>query len=322
MTRKTIIQIVAILLVGAATAYGVLSVKRDHAPDGQGAHEDEGESHNDAHDDDLRTEIAESVMADMGIRILSAGSCKIAPSMRISGLVVSDPQRTAHLSARYDGMVRRVNTHIGDRVHKGEILAQIEGNESLTTYNVSSSLSGVVTDMHIALSESVGPDQILFTVADLSRVWVELAVPVSRAKAMKPGAGIEIHLPDGTSLPAKIAHVAPTVNMASQSVEAHAEIDNREGVLRPGTFVDIDLTTSSKSASLCVEQIAIQSLGDSTVVFVRHGNSIEARPVELGLRDAKQVEILGGLAPQESYVADGSFLIKADILKSGASHEH
>ena len=322
MKRKTIIQIMLVLAVGAVAAYGVLSVKSGHAPVDEDAHEGEGESHDDTQAEGMRTEIAESALADMGVRILSAGSCKIASTMRISGLVVSDPQRTAHLSARYAGIVRRINTHIGDRVRKGQTLAQIEGNESLATYTVSSSLNGVVTDLHIALSESVGPDQALFTVADLSRVWVELAVPVSRAKGLKPGASIEIHLPDGTSLSAKIAHVAPTVNMASQSVEAHAEMDNRDGLLRPGTFVDIDLTTSAKAANLCVEQSAIQSLGDSTVVFVRQGDSMEARPVKLGMRDAKLVEILSGLEPQEFYVADGSFLIKADILKSGASHEH
>jgi cobalt-zinc-cadmium efflux system membrane fusion protein len=74
--------------------------------------------------------------------------------------------------------------------------------------------------------------------------------------------------------------------------------------------------------AVAVPETALQSMGDAAVAFVRYGDVFEARPLELGRRGGGWVEVVRGLDPGERYAAAGSFLLKADVGKSGAAHEH
>jgi cobalt-zinc-cadmium efflux system membrane fusion protein len=73
---------------------------------------------------------------------------------------------------------------------------------------------------------------------------------------------------------------------------------------------------------MAVRNVALQQFRDFRVVFVQVGDTYEVRMLELGRRDREITEVLGGLAPGEHYVTDNSFLVKADVEKSGASHDH
>jgi cobalt-zinc-cadmium efflux system membrane fusion protein len=79
---------------------------------------------------------------------------------------------------------------------------------------------------------------------------------------------------------------------------------------------------AASDVPVAVEATALQRLRDWDVVFIAHGDVFEARPVELGRRDAERVEIVSGLAAGQAYVAAGSFILKAEAGKSGASHDH
>ena len=111
-------------------------------------------------------------------------------------------------------------------------------------------------------------------------------------------------------------------NDNSPYVIARAEIANTEELLSPGRLVSARILVERIEAPLVVENRALQSLDESRVVFVQEGNSFEPRPVELGRTDGQFTEILSGLKPGERYVVENSYLIKADIEKSGASHDH
>ena len=86
--------------------------------------------------------------------------------------------------------------------------------------------------------------------------------------------------------------------------------------------VEGDVHVSEKTVSVSVTEEAIQRMEDKTVLFVKEGDSYEARPVKLGKSDGKNVEIIEGLKAGESYVSQGSFIVKADIGKAAAKHEH
>jgi cobalt-zinc-cadmium efflux system membrane fusion protein len=99
-------------------------------------------------------------------------------------------------------------------------------------------------------------------------------------------------------------------------------IPNNEGRFRSGQFVRGHVTIAEHPVALAVHVSAIQRFRDFQVVFARYGDSYEVRMLELGRRDQDWVEVLAGLKPGTEYVSENSFLIKADIEKSGASHDH
>ena len=98
--------------------------------------------------------------------------------------------------------------------------------------------------------------------------------------------------------------------------------ENLEGEFVPGTFVTADVTVGEYTVPVAVKKVGLQAFRDFTVVYAQVGEEYEVRMLELG-RDAKEyVEVLGGLEPGTRYVTENSYLIKADIEKSGASHDH
>jgi len=105
-------------------------------------------------------------------------------------------------------------------------------------------------------------------------------------------------------------------------VLAIVPLDNSDGKWRPGMTIKGDLLIRKKKASLAVKKASLQSFGDFTVAFAKFGETYEVRMLELGMSDGDMVEVLGGIKPNTEYVSGNSFLIKADVEKSGASHDH
>ena len=119
----------------------------------------------------------------------------------------------------------------------------------------------------------------------------------------------------------QIDYIAPQMT-GGHIARARATIPNPDGHWRPGMHLKADVQTAKRDVPLAVRTSALQTLEGKPVVFVREGNRFEARDVSLGLNDGDYVEITSGLAPGEDYVSGNSFLIKADVLKGGASHDH
>jgi cobalt-zinc-cadmium efflux system membrane fusion protein len=91
---------------------------------------------------------------------------------------------------------------------------------------------------------------------------------------------------------------------------------------RPGSAVRARITVDEQRSAITIPLTALQTAGTEDVVFVVVGEKYTQRPVRLGKRDARRVEVLAGLKPGESVVTEQSFLIKADIEKSTAEHDH
>ena len=270
-----------------------------------------------------RTEIAAKIAAESGIRVASAGPGVIADEHEVQGLLTPMEGRVANVMARFPGPIRSLRANVGDSVRAGQPLASVESNLSLTNYTVSAPISGVVLARSASVGSVASEGMALFEIADLSSLWVDLHIFGSDAQHIQPGVPVKVtRMSDGVTVETTLERVLPGTATASQSTVARATLANTDGLWRPGSAVKARITVAQQPAALVVPLSALQNFRDWDVVFIRVGDTYEVRPVELGKRDALQVEILSGLKAGDAVVTEQSYLIKADIEKSGASHDH
>jgi cobalt-zinc-cadmium efflux system membrane fusion protein len=268
-----------------------------------------------------RTTIASNIAETAGIKTEPAGPAKLVQTVSLYGRVVPDPAYEREVSARFPGLIKAVSKNLGDRVSEGDSLAQIESNESLQTYTLRAPISGVITARKANAGEQSGGNA-LFTITDNSRVVVELSVfPRDRAR-IKAGAPVSIKVADTDETIDGVIERLTLVAAADQSVIARARVDNRKGLLVSGSFVTGEVAVASREVPLAVKTSGLQPFRDFTVVFERIGDTYEVRMLELGEQHGEWVEVLGGLEPGAQYVTENSYVIKADVEKSGASHDH
>jgi cobalt-zinc-cadmium efflux system membrane fusion protein len=193
----------------------------------------------------------------------------------------------------------------------------------LTRYEIRSPLDGIVTDKRLSVGEALKEDSPVFTVSDLTSVWVEAPVAAKDLGAIANGQPASVQ---ANAFPAaaegNIAYVSALVGEQTRSATARIVLPNPKGIWRPGLPVTVEVVAEEAEVPVAVAADAIQTVRDWQVVFGRYGDALEARPLELGRSDGRFVEVLGGLQAGERYAAKNSFLIKAELGKAGASHDH
>ncbi|WP_349656346.1 efflux RND transporter periplasmic adaptor subunit [Xanthomonas sp. 10-10] len=270
-----------------------------------------------------RTTIAARIAQDAGIRVAPVGAGSIADQHEVQGLLTPAEGAQAQATARFPGPVRSLRANVGDQVRAGQVLATVESNLSLTTYSVTAPISGTVLARNASLGSNAGEGQALFEIADLSNLWVDLHIFGADAGHIAAGAPVTVtRISDGVVAQTTLERVLPGTATASQSTVARAVLRNTDGSWRPGSAVKARVTVAQQPATMVVPVGALQQFRDWEVVFVRVGDVYEARPVTLGARDAQQVQVVSGLAVGDTVVVEQSYLVKADIEKSGASHDH
>jgi cobalt-zinc-cadmium efflux system membrane fusion protein len=268
-----------------------------------------------------RTTIAADVARDAGVGTAVAGPGAITDELLLYGAIAPDATRVRAVHARFAGVIRGASRNVGDTVRSGDALATIESNESLQIYTVAAPIGGIVTARHAAPGEQTDAEP-LFEIADFSSVWAELDV-FSRDRArLRTGLPVLVTADDDTAAMGSIDYLAPVGDRASQRVTARVSLDNADARWTPGRFIEGRVTIGTTPVELAVPLSALQRFRDFDVVFAQVGDVYEVRMLTLGRRDARSVEVLDGLTPGTVYVTDNSYLIKADIEKAGASHDH
>jgi cobalt-zinc-cadmium efflux system membrane fusion protein len=202
------------------------------------------------------------------------------------------------------------------------LLARVQSNESLQNYSVTAPIGGVIVEHRAQVGEATG-EETLFTIVDLSRVWIELDVFQNDLAKVAENQPVEVFDLDARKLAdGRVSRIAPLAVHGSQSVRARVVLDNTSGVLRPGQFVTGRVTVGEAKVPLAVLKAGLQRFRDFDVVFEQVGDAYEVRVLELGRADAERVEVLDGITAGARYVTENSYLIKADIEKAGASHDH
>jgi cobalt-zinc-cadmium efflux system membrane fusion protein len=240
----------------------------------------------------------------------------------LNGRITLNVNKTANVRARFPGYVKAVHVNLGDTVKKGQELATVESNESLKTYSVTAPIDGVILKRETNIGD-VTDGKELFVIADLSTVWAKYHIFPRDVPYIKKGQDVVVHtLDEKNRQTAQISMLFPTTDALSQTVIAIAELPNENGVWRPGMTIEGDIKVGEKQATIAVPRDALQFMEDEQVVFIQDGNTYEPRPVTVGVIGTDNAEIVSGLKQGETYVSAGSFVIKADILKGTAAHEH
>lgn len=279
-------------------------------------HGDHGEAS--GHAAKQRTHIDEPMAAEVGIKTASAGERVLRQRIVVYGSLTTDPGKLSHVRARYSGLIKSVSYTVGDIVEQGDLLLEVESNESLKTYPVRAPISGIIIQRHANTGE-VTQDQVLFSIANFDNLWAEFRIYPSQQSLVKVGQPVLIDsiAEDGQHL---IQHIIPALDKPYQL--ARVAFDNRARGLSPGLLVEGHIVVGEFSVSLAVEKMAVQTLGEQQGVFVKNGAEYVFAPLRLGRADERYVEVLSGLKTGQSYVSENSYLLKADIEKSEAEHEH
>lgn len=304
----------------------------DHAEGGHDHGDADEHGHEEAkHEDDHgegeaghgdKTEISEQAAANAEIETAEAGPTTIHETITLTGRITLNPNTTANVKARFPGIVRAANKGLGDTVSAGDVLATVESNDSLLAYPVKAPIGGIILQRNTNIGDVVG-DQPMFIIANLSDVWAELFIFPRDMARIKAGQMVHIQSTDGSvKADAKLHSLLPVAEASSQTVVGRAVIDNPNLQWRSGMTVRGSVVVAEKEVPVAVATGAIQRQEGATVVFVREGTTYEARKVELGLSDPEWTEIKSGLKSGETYVAKNSFVVKADIGKASAEHEH
>lgn len=258
-----------------------------------------------------------------GIELAKASAGVLRDSMFLNGIVQPNQELLVQVTPRFPGIVRDVRKRIGDKVQKGDVLAVIESNQSLTPYELKASLAGTVINRQITLGEYASEQKPAFVVADLSTVWVDFSVYRRDLNRVSVGDEVLIDPADGgPPIDAKIAYLSPVGSSDTQSAVARAVVANTGQRLRPGLFATGRLTLSAKKVGVAVKSSALQTLENRAVVFVRNGDKFEARNVDVGQRDSHLVEITSGVLEGDLYAAQNSFIVKAEMTKGAGGDEH
>ncbi len=189
----------------------------------------------------------------------------------------------------------------------------------LPRQDVRSPIAGRVVERKVDLGTAVGRDNLeteLFVVADLDRVWVDLAVSPTDLPSIKEGQAVVIA---SRSVPQKaegrVIFISPLLDKETRTARVVAEIDNANGRWRPGSFVSATLATDERPAAIVVPAAAVQSIGGEKVVFRRTPEGFQKRPIVTGRSDERWTEVTGGLQAGEPIAVSNTFLLKSELMK-------
>lgn len=277
--------------------------------------------HEGAEDGEEAREFAVADFERSGVRLATAGAGEVDVAVDLPGEVRPNGDRIAHLRPRFPGIVREVRKQTGDRVRAGDVLAVVE-SDNLSPYELRAAFDGTVIDRHITPGETVTRDDVAFIVADLSTVWVAIGIYQSALPQIAVGRPVVLSASHGALQESgTVAYVSPVVDQATRTASARVVLPNPDGVWRPGLYVTATVY-DPWPAPIVIARQALQTVEQRPVVFVVEGERFVVRPVTVGRVGRSRVEISEGLSPGERFAEERSFLVKAELAKGEAGHEH
>ncbi len=270
-----------------------------------------------------RTTISAAAAQAGGVKTEVAGPATVSELVDMAGRVEITPEGKADVRARLPGQIVWMSGELGQAVRKGQTLLRVESSHSLQTYAVPAPISGIIVEKNANVGDVTG-DRALFVIADPTKLHAEFFVYPRDAERVRVGQSVALRSLSGEArLSGKVEAILPTADLASQTLMAHVHLPpSAARDFRPGMGVEGAFAVAQAPVALAVRTKALQRFRDFSVVFAKVGNTYEVRMLELGRRTPEWAEVLGGLEPGTEYVVDGAFLIRADIEKSGASHDH
>lgn len=268
-----------------------------------------------------RTEISARLIERSGIESEPAGGRMLRMQNKLFGVIAAAEDRVFQINAPYAGLVDKVLVDVGDRVSKGQPVIKLKNTATLQRYTLASPAAGEVTERRVNAGGRAG-DNALLVISDLSSVWVEMSAFPESIEKLALAQEVTIYdMHQHERAEGVISYISPQMT-GGHIARARTVIDNPEGHWRPGMHILAEVIVAQREVPVAVRVDAIQRFRNRPAVFARFGNTFEVRPLQLGESDGRYVEVLDGLRPGTEYVTANSFLIKADVLKDDAGHEH
>lgn len=198
----------------------------------------------------------------------------------------------------------------------------LKAGSHLARFALRTPISGTLLSKDLTLGEAVGSDKPLFRVADLSVLWIDLAIPVNDLSLVRAGQPVWVSNKSGQKTKGQVVFVQPELDSASRSGSVRVQIDNAQGAWRSGEFVDAMIQTDEPKQAISVPVSAIVMIENEPSVFVEGSEGLAPRVVTVGNRSGDRQEIISGLSAGERFVTGNVFVLKADLSKSEAEHAH
>lgn len=193
-----------------------------------------------------------------------------------------------------------------------------------TNSPVTAPKSGVITKKNITLGSMITSDMIMYEVADLSQTWLDIAVYPKDLSLIRVGQRVSFatdSLPNKT-FTGRIGYIQPNTNEISQTYTARAYLNNASGLLKPGMFGQASIAQTSQETKPFVPEEAVQKYGRESFVFVELGNGrFRKQTVQLGDHVSGGYLINNGIQRGDKVIGKGSFVLKAEMLKSQFAEE-
>jgi cobalt-zinc-cadmium efflux system membrane fusion protein len=215
-----------------------------------------------------------------------------------------------------------------------EILSMRNNEHYSSRFPARSPLDGTVVAIAATVGQAVEATTHLFTVGNLSELWVLLDVPEAQLATVRRGQPVDVTVPafPGRRFQGQVQHVGDVIDEKTRTVLVRVAVPNTDGALKPGMYATAEVATGARSGGdageptrLVLPREAVHKVGDANVVFVPAGDN-RFRPVEvrLGQSSAKEVEVLSGLEPGTRVVTQGAFVLKSELMKEslGEGHSH
>lgn len=268
-----------------------------------------------------RTRIDEKIAEAMEIATNVVGPSTFHETIEVFGHLTLPSDATNNVYARFDGLVKKVHVKLGDTIKQGQLLLTVESNESLQSYQVLSPKKGIVSAVNVTSGEQ-SRGRILLTVTNDETLVAELAVfPLDLAKV---NIGAKVTLSINGIKEKRTGKIDSRVLKVrdDQAKLFRVLVNNSDSLLSEGSFTTAQIEIDSYDVAMAVKRNALQSFRDFTVVYAKVGNEYEVRMLDLGRIVGDEIEVLGGISVGTEYVTENSYILKADVEKSGASHDH
>ncbi|OKY76501.1 MAG: hypothetical protein BM485_04530 [Desulfobulbaceae bacterium DB1] len=213
-----------------------------------------------------------------------------------------------------------------EQAHPQPLADSLAFVERTTRYEITAPISGTIIEKHLTRGEKVGEDVSVFTIADLSTVWVDLQVPTRDISSIQQGMSVAIESQDGLKTEGKVAAISPVVDAETRTATARIAVENHRGDWMPGSFVTGSIRVSDENLPLVIPRNAVQGFEGKEIVFLADDHGFRHVPVVSGRHDRDNVEILSGLQVGRRIVTKGAFELKAILqtndMDSHAGHGH
>lgn len=221
-------------------------------------------------------------------------------------------------------------------MNQAAVDAFLKTGEVAPRYSIHAAIDGQVVQREVTLGELVSPDrEAIMVLADLSNVWVLADVPEAKLAEIAVGAKAWVKVGSSYSKPleGQVAFISPMVDMTTRTAQVRIEVATKDLPLKPGMFAQVEIVTSAAVGTggaeptpmIAVPDVAVQTVEGGPAIFVPvegEPNTFAKRAVTIGKTVGGLVPIYSGLVEGERFVAAGTFILKADLGKGSAAHEH